>query len=180
MRLFEASSRNVEVNGETVYAIIDGMGVFKSRAIAILAENGIIDPKSGSWHKQQDWLNAFKEIAENVGSNALKLIGQKIPENAKFPPNITDIHQALTAIDKAYHMNHRRGYIGHYTYNKRSDCSGKMVCTTPYPDEFDRGIIISVGQTYKPKNAKNLNVEIDKSAPIRTKGGESTTYIIKW
>ena len=31
----------------------------------------------------------------------------RIPANAKFPPQIKTIEDALGAIDMAYHMNHR-------------------------------------------------------------------------
>jgi len=60
MKLFKASSSSVEVNGETVYSIIDGMGAFKSKALKFLSDNGIEDPKPGKWYKQQAWLDAFK------------------------------------------------------------------------------------------------------------------------
>ncbi len=47
MKTFQAALPNVEVNGETVYSIIDGMGAFKSKAIGILSDNGIVNPKPG-------------------------------------------------------------------------------------------------------------------------------------
>lgn len=47
MAMFVAMTPNAEVNGETVYSIVDGMGAFKSAALKILEKNGIKDPKPG-------------------------------------------------------------------------------------------------------------------------------------
>jgi len=179
MKTFVASSLKVEVNGETIYSVIDGMGAFKSTAIKILAENGIENPKPGNWYGQQLWLNAFKQIAENIGNSTLYSIGQKIPENAKFPPEIDEIDKALSAINVAYHMNHRNGIIGDYKYEKTGDRSAKITCTNPYPDEFDRGIISQMGKKFQPSGSF-VKVNIDESKPTRTKGGDSTTFLISW
>lgn len=180
MKTFQASSPSVEVNGETVYSIIDGMGAFKTKAITILAENGINDPKPGMWFKQQDWLNAFKTISEKVGALTLNTIGQKIPENAQFPPQITEIHGALASINQAYHMNHRNGSIGDYKYEKTGEKSATIVCTNPYPDEFDKGIITAIGRKFKPSGSFSVKVNIDLSKPQRSKGDDSTTYLVTW
>lgn len=180
MKTFQASSPKVEVNGETVYSVIDGMGAFKSKALSILNENGIVDPKPGMWFKQQDWLNAFKTISETVGSHTINTIGQKIPENAQFPPQITEIHGALTSLNQAYQMNHRGGLIGDYKYEKTDDKSGKMTCTNPYPDIFDSGIITAIGREFLPADSYNIKVIIDESQPVREKGADSTTFIISW
>ena len=179
MKTFVASSPKVEVNGETIYSIIDGMGVFKTTAIKILSENGIPDPKPGQWYSQQSWLNAFKNISDKVGQSTLYNIGQKIPENAKFPPEINDIHKALSAIDVAYHMNHRNGEIGNYKYEKTDEHSAKITCTNPYPDEFDKGIIVAMGKKFAPSGA-TVSVKFDENKPSRTKGADSTTYLVSW
>lgn len=179
MKTFVASSPKVEVNGETIYSVIDGMGAFQSTAIKILDENGIVNPEPGKWFSQQSWLNAFKSISEKIGNATLYSIGQRIPENAKFPPEINDIHKALEAINVAYHMNHRNGIIGDYKYEKTSERSAKIVCTNPYPDEFDRGIISQMGKKFQPAGAF-VKVNIDESKPTRTKGGDSSTFLITW
>jgi hypothetical protein len=179
MKVFVASSPKVEVNGETVYAIVDGMGGFKAKATKILEDNGIHDPKPGLWYSQQAWLNAFKTISEQVGNSTLYSIGQKIPENAKFPPEINDIHKALSAIDMAYQMNHRNGTIGNYFYEKTGERSAKFLCTNPYPDEFDKGIIVAMAKKFKLP-VFNLKVVVDETKPIRMKGGDSTTFLVNW
>ena len=180
MKTFQASSPNVEVNGETVYSIVDAMGVFRTKATEILNRNGINNPKPGDWYKQQDWLNAFQEIATQLGAATLYNIGQKIPDNAKFPPEIKEIHQALGIIDVAYKMNHRGGSIGEYKYEKTGEKSAKVVCTNPYPDDFDKGLITAMARKFKPATSTMINVSADTNQPSRAKGADSTVFLVNW
>jgi hypothetical protein len=179
MAMFKAYASKVEVNGETVLSVVDGMGAFKTRALQILAECGIKDPTPGQWYPQQAWLDAFKRIAETIGSNTLYSIGLKIPENAQFPPQIDDVHKALAAIDVAYHMNHRNGEIGHYQYQKAGETNAVVNCPNPYPCDFDRGIIEAMVRKFKPRGGVAI-VEHDNTAPCRKKGAESCSYKINW
>ena len=131
------------------------MSKYKAMAFEILAKNGIKDLKPNEWYPQQAWLDAFKSISETIGPFTLCIIGKKIPENAQWPPEINEIHAALSSIDIAYHMNHRiddkilfnpetgemSEGIGHYKYTITSETTGTMVCNNPYPCDFDRGII---------------------------------------
>ena len=193
MAMFVAKTANAEVNGETVNSIVDGMGTFKAKAIEILSKNGIKDPKPGMWYSQQNWLNAFKEISTTIGSNTLYAIGLKIPENAKFPPQIDSIEKGLGAIDMAFHMNHRingkvlfdpqtgtiHEGIGHYIFEKTGEKEAKMTCPNSYPCDFDRGIIDGMARKFKPAGAL-VQVLHNDAAPCRKKGAESCEYKIKW
>jgi hypothetical protein len=171
---------DVEVNGETVYAIVDGMGIFKSLALELLAENGIENPQPGVWFSQQQWLDAFKKISDKLGEKMLFGIGLKIPENAIFPADIETMEQALQSIDVAYHINHRNGDIGEYRYEGNGLKSAKMICRNPYPCAFDRGIITAIAKRFKPKDSLSVAVTHDDSAPCRVKGDESCTYLVNW
>ncbi|HPA73676.1 MAG TPA: hypothetical protein PKY31_15510 [Spirochaetota bacterium] len=194
MAQFIAFDPKVEVNGETVLSIVDGMGAFKDRAYKFLADNGIQNPEPGKWYPQQSWLNAFKAITQATGDFTLFNIGKKIPENAQFPPEINTMDKALAAIDVAYHMNHRvNGQImfdpgtgkmlegiGHYKFHRAGDREIRMVCENPYPSDFDRGIIEAMAQKFKPAGAGVVIVRLDESQPTRKKGANSCTYTVKW
>jgi len=181
MAQFRAFDRRVEVNGETIRAFIDGMGAFKRKGSELLAAHGIADPQPGRWYLQQSWLDAFKEIADTVGIQTLYAIGQKIPEDAQLPPQIDSLNKALPAIDVAYHMNHRGGEIGHYQVAEKAAKSFKLVCTNPYPCDFDRGIIAAFCQRFRPDGSQtNARVVHDDAAPCRKKGAESCTYLVTW
>jgi len=49
MTQFQALDPRVEVNGETVLSVVAGMGVFRSAALQLLAENGIEFPEPGQF-----------------------------------------------------------------------------------------------------------------------------------
>jgi hypothetical protein len=180
MALYTASSPRVEVNGETVLSVVDGMGAFKNRALKILEDNGISGPKPGEWYAQQNWLNAFKEIAEKLGDKTLFSIGKSIPRNAQFPPDIDSIDKALGAIDVAYHMNHRNGDIGNYKFKLLKDSTGKFLCDNPYPCAFDQGIITAMAERFKPENSNGVNILHPPEAKCRHRGDPGCIYVVKW
>jgi hypothetical protein len=176
MAQFKALDPKVEVNGETVLSILDGMGSFKAIGSRFLEQCGIREPKPGQWYRQQDWLDAFKLIAQKVGDSTLFEIGKKIPENARFPPEVDSVEKALAAIDIAYHMNHRKGEIGHYSFSPAGRREGRMVCDNPYPTEFDRGIIEAMALKFAPY----VDVEVEPGRGSRRDGGNSDSYRIAW
>jgi hypothetical protein len=179
MAQFQAFAPGVEVNGETVLSVVAGLGSFKARAVKTLRDAGIDNPQSGRWYAQQAWLDAFREIAEQLGPNTLYSIGRTIPDSAKFPPTIRGVQGALDAIDVAYHMNHRGGEIGHYRYTGTGERSGMMECRNPYPCEFDKGIIISTANKFRPP-ATSVRVDHDDSRPCRKSGADSCAYRVSW
>jgi hypothetical protein len=179
MALFKAYSPQVQVNGQTVLAIVHGCGAFKDRASAILAQCGLNDPKPGMWYTQQNWLDAFKVISDTIGPTTLLNIGRSIPENADWPPQVNSVETALASIDVAYHMNHRFGEIGHYTFTSTGPNSGKMVCDNPYPCDFDRGIVEAAARKFA-KPGSLVKVIHDDSQPCRKKGQNSCTYLVTW
>ncbi len=176
---FVALSPNVEVLGQTVLAVVEGMGAFRNLALEILKRHGVDSPNPEGWYKQQPWLDSFKEIYERVGKSTLNLIGQKIPENAKFPPEIDSIDKALASINVAYHIDHRGGEIGHYDFTKLGPNRARMVCANPYPCEFDLGLIQSMARRFQPAG-RTPSVTHDETQSCRRKGGASCTYLVAW
>ncbi|MGM0579463.1 MAG: hypothetical protein ACQETL_02210 [Bacteroidota bacterium] len=193
MAQFEAFNKKVEVNKQTVLSVVNSMEKGKDNRLSILIKHGI-DPNEKEWFNQQKWLNAFKDIAENLGSMNLFLIGKAIISNAEFPP-IKDLEEGLKSIDVAYHMNHRldgetmfnnetgklTGGIGYYKLTKFDAINKKaeMVCDNPYPSKFDEGIITQVVNKFKPIGSRP-EVELDRSKEKRNDGANSDTFLISW
>ncbi|MBZ5589171.1 MAG: hypothetical protein LAO05_11470 [Acidobacteriia bacterium] len=196
---YRAFEPGIEVNGQTVNSIVDGFRFLREFPSRILLEEGIgkpaaqglveIDPEA--WYSQEAWLRAFERVGKEMGRPNLFAIGLRIPENAKFPPTITNIHDAIASIDVAYHMNHRKhGHvmydplkatmlegIGHYGYEP---VAGKAMivsrCRNPYPCDFDRGILTAMARRFE-KAALVTHVDAE---PCRERGGESCTYHVGW
>ncbi|BDU77027.1 hypothetical protein [Mesoterricola sediminis] len=179
MRTFEAASQAVEVNGETVLAIVSGLPFGPAQALRVLAAHGIRDPQPGQWFRQQAWLDAFREIAATLGPNTLYAIGRKIPDQARFPAPITSLHRALAAIDEAYRLNHRGGPIGAYRFEADGPGRALLVCDNPYPSDFDRGIITAMAERHRPAGA-DVRVTLDPARPTRKQGGDSCTFVVTW
>lgn len=195
---FKAFEEGIEVNGQTVLSVVDGLGHFKTLSKKYLSNAGVGVVENGEliiipddWYSQQGWLKAFESIAREIGDTSLFKIGAAIPKNAKFPPWVKDVESAIQSIDVAYHLNHRKNGkelfdmqsgrmsegIGHYGYEK---IEGKNMiiseCNNPYPCAFDNGIITAMAQQFEIK----ATVVHDDSKPCRKNGAESCTYIISW
>jgi len=178
MAQFKAYSPNVEVNGETVLSVVKGMGAFRGTALKILSENQIENPQPGKWYPQVFWLNAFKVISEKVGARTLRSIGLKIPETAKFPPQIDSIETALSVLNVAYNMNHRGGNIGKYEFRKTEEKAGNILCQNPYPCDFDEGIIHGTARKFQ-KDLEFVKVT-HADGNCRKNGADSCTYKVSW
>jgi len=179
MAQFKAFAPDVEINGAAVLSVVEAMGTFRQTASNILGEHGIIAPEQGAWYSQQAWLDTFKEIGKTMGGITLRMIGEKIPEVALWPPDVDTVGKALASIDVAYHMNHRGGDIGHYAFEEVGKRSGKMVCENPYPCDFDWGIIESTASKFADEGVHPI-VKHDGSKSCRKKGDDACTYLISW
>jgi hypothetical protein len=189
---------DIEVNAPTVAAIIAGLGYFTNISRRYLSQVGIgsvVDKKlvldMDGWYSQEAWLKAFENIAAQIGDRVLFNIGMSIPENAYFPPWVTDIWSAVRAIDVAYHLNHRKNGqplfnvesgvmsegIGHYGFEPVCG-KNEILCinNNPYPCAFDRGIITAMAQKFET----GVTVLHDDSEECRKHGADSCTYHVYW
>ncbi len=188
-----------QVLGANLQIVLDGFGSFSVLANNILLEEGLgtherhgaVKFEQGNWYPLARWLKALERIGNEFGHYLLYQSGMTTPKNAVFPPTVTDIHSALRCIDVAYHMNHathgesmfnpvtgQMGEgIGHYVY---AHVLGKkqvtIESTTPYPCDFDRGIVIAMAQRFQPSAA----LTHDASKPCRKNGGASCSYHVTW
>ncbi len=193
MAEFVAFDKNVEVNGQTILSVISGMKGFETSARSILSNNGIVDPVPDKWYSQQAWLEAFKEIANKIGSKTLFRIGKMIPENADWPPDVNSIEKALASVDIAYHMNHRISNavmfnpntgvmlegIGNYKYDKTGENQITITSHNPYPCDFDKGIIKSAAIRFVPFGYEIIFKE-NIAQGCRKRGHEECYYIVNW
>ncbi len=189
----------IDINGQTVRVVVDGFRLLKELPSRILLRAGIgtpgpdglvvIDP--AAWYPQQVMLSSLERVASEMGRPNLFVIGLRIPEAARFPDAITDIHEAIAAIDVAYHMNHRKHGkpmfdpetgemtegIGHYGCEP---VAGRAMivcrCHNPYPGEFDRGLLTAMARRFE-RAAEVTHVDTE---PCREHGADSCTYHITW
>jgi hypothetical protein len=190
MAQYVAFRSGVEVLGQSMHSFFQAAKVHSSVARRILVKNGIPRVLPEEWYSQQRWLDVLREIAASIGEHTLYAIGKKVPESAVWPQAITSIEAGLASIDVAYHLNHRvegeilfnaetgamKEGIGHYQCHPDGDRRILMVCHTPYPSVFDRGIITGVARKFKP----TVEVIKDEAQPSRAQGADACTFVVKW
>jgi hypothetical protein len=194
MAQFKTYEPGIEILGKDLVAPLEGMGVFRKMAEDILTSVGLTNIVSDDshWYPLQKYLDAFKLISEKTGESTLFQIGKKVMATAKLPP-MDSVEAALGLMDIAYHMNYRNAKgqilfdpsrnpallegIGHYTCQlvpgKREAI---MVCSSPFPCAYDRGIVTEFAQHYQPQS----KVRHDDSAGCRKTGGDTCQYIVTW
>ena len=182
MANYEPLDDDVEINGQTILAMVEGVSRFSNEyretVREALEEHGVVDPERGDWYPQAAWLNAFGELADDLEPHILDRIGEQIPDAADWPSGISGVKEGLRSIDDAYHQNHRGGKIGHYRFEDGQDRTGRVVCDNPYPCPFDRGIIRAVARQYSP--VEGFVFVEETGDECRRDGGEKCTYTVHW
>lgn len=188
----------VEVHGQDILSFMDalklvpylGDRILKDKKIGTLVA-GSYQIIPGEWYLLTDKIRILQAVLDSVGPTTLKKVGEKIPENAVFPPDIDDIHKAIASINIAYHMNHRKAGvimfdektgkitegIGSYGYQKvEGENKIISVCENPNVSEYDEGILTTMARRFE----SSARIELDTTQPSRRTGGESCTFIITW
>jgi hypothetical protein len=192
MVMFKVFEQGMNVNGQTINSIAEAFSSVKFIVDSYFRQTGLpknSEIKDTEWYSQQAYLDAFKLIAERVGTTTMFTIGKKIPENAQFPPDINNIEKALASIDIAYHMNHKNASgqvlfnngtmlegIGHYDYTKLPGNKAEIKCENPYHCDFDKGIITTMATRFN----QNAKIKHDDSKGCRKTGSSSCHFIVEW
>lgn len=177
MAEYESFDNNVEVNGQTVLAFVQGVpSAFEEHAVEILAEHGITEPTVDEWYPLQAWLDAFEEIETHLGAATVNRIGESIPANADWPSSVEVVLAGLEMINDAYHLNHRNGEIGYYDAEQVDEQTIQVHCKNPYPCTFDQGIISAIAQQYAHGQAVFVT---EISEHCRSDGGDECVYQVE-
>ncbi|MCP3099833.1 hypothetical protein LZ198_13240 [Myxococcus sp. K15C18031901] len=172
--------QGVEVVGQSILAIVNGMELAQARALRILAENGITPLEAKTWYPMPALLKSFSLVFEKIGPSTVRTIGRKIPDSAHFPPDIDTLEKGLRAVDMAYRMNHRgKGAIGGYHYEPVDKRNAKMRCDNPYPCDLDYGLLEAITDRFRPKDSLWVRIEHDPKS-CRRRGDGACTYNISW
>lgn len=195
MKQFDMGNPDIESIGGTILSVVNGIKTSFSQKIIqeILKNNGLENIEADKWYPTQKWLNSFRTIYEEIGANTVFLTGMAIPDNALLPPEINTIEAALSAINIAYHMNHRlngeplfdpssekmKDMIGNYKCNIIGDRKVQMICDNPYSCDFDKGLIEGFAKKFKSSGSSAVNV-VHSDKGCRKKGDDSCEYTVSW
>lgn len=180
--MISTANINAEVIGGSVQIIIQAMGNVREMGLKILKENGIdTNIAPDGWVNLDKWINSLKVIEKSFGPNTLFMIGKKVPEIIQFPK--LDFESAMNSINMSYLGTHKNldKTINYYKFTRKGDKAATVICTNPYPSDFDRGLISGLSRKFPPTNAKGIvDVQLDETKPSRKTGGTSCTFNLTW
>ena len=163
------------VSGGNILSMLAAMGPFRRRGEQILEERGIrmVDPEG--WYPLEPYVRALEDIRARMGPNTLYQIGRQIPNHVTLPPGIDTFEKVLASFGMAFDMNHR-GPQGVITYEAQDERRGTIVTGTPYPCDFDRGVIS--GFFHKLLSTR-IQVDKREGAPCKAAGDATCTYDVR-
>ncbi|WP_226482453.1 4-vinyl reductase [Natrinema amylolyticum] len=177
---FDGALEDAEVIGRSPLSYIaagESVSSFVGKQITSkLAEYGLEDIESDEWYPLEIPLAMLYDMRDEYGAVRMQNMGQNVPQHVEFPPELTEVDNALRAIDTAYHQNHRGSEIGFYEFQTEGSSEGVMTCENPYPCEFDKGLIRGVAKKFA-----NNPVEVEEVGDqCRSDGDQCCEYRIKW
>ncbi|ELZ11750.1 hypothetical protein C478_11270 [Natrinema thermotolerans DSM 11552] len=177
---FEASLEDAEVIGRSPLSYIaagESISSFVGKEITSkLAEYGLEEIEPDEWYPLQVPLAMLYDMRDEYGDVRMRNMGQNVPEHVEFPPDLSEVDNALRAIDTAYHQNHRGSEIGSYEFQQEGPNAGVMICENPYPCEFDKGLIKGVAKKF----ADNPVQVEEVGDQCRSDGDHRCEYRVEW
>ena len=163
------------VSGGNILSMLAAMGPFRKRGEQILEEHSIKNVEADAWFPLDAYVASLEAIRARMGPNTLYQVGRQIPNHVPLPPGIDTFEKVLASFGMAFDMNHR-GMQGVITYETQGDRNATIVTGTPYPCDFDRGVIS--GFFHKLLSTR---VVVDKPAhaPCKAAGHDTCTYVVR-
>lgn len=150
MPLFHAYSPDTEVSGRIISPVAFGIPNYADLMSTIFSDYGKIeDIQIEQWYNQQNFLDVLKVVLEKFGPNTAFTLGKRVTES--YPHQFTNLKTALLAVDQIYQANHRNGDAGYcklFSFSAERKLA-ELQCFTPYPAEFQRGLLVSMARKYK-------------------------------
>ncbi|HKO16106.1 MAG TPA: hypothetical protein VJU87_07700 [Gemmatimonadaceae bacterium] len=135
------SDSDALVLGGNILSLLAAMGAFRRTGEQILASRGIQDISPEKWYPLRQYCDALTTIEQKMGPNTLFRIGTEIPNFIPLPPGLDTFEAVLGSFAPAFSMNHRGAGAGGITHSQSGPHEGRIVSGTPYPCDFDRGVI---------------------------------------
>lgn len=138
-------TRSVEVRGSALDAIVTAVSTLapatRMRVQSILADEGVLHVSASEWYPLEDYLETLRSIEDAVGSSVLRRIGMELHLHTDDGGDATDPQSVLSTLDDVYASLHRGPEAGGFEFRSTDATGGTVRSTTPYPDDFDRGIL---------------------------------------
>ncbi len=155
---FICDDPNALVRAANVKATLDAFKLVPAIGTRIVEKHHLTvdDLRPDNFIRVQRWLDALKEIQELVGEAKLRDVGRRIVEHADIPSLGTE--DILLALDAIFYDNHK-GDVGHYRSRRRDDGCVEVKCETPYPRNFEWGLVEGFCRNAKAARGARYSVE---------------------
>jgi hypothetical protein len=134
------------VSGRDVLSMLAATGAFRKTAEQLLHEHGITGVEGAGWYSLPAYAETLRELEQRVGPNAVFRIGKEIPSHIELPAGLDTFEKVAASFGPAFAMNHRNAGNGSLEYEITGPESATIVAGTPYPCDFDRGVIMGFFQ----------------------------------
>ncbi|HEX8243143.1 MAG TPA: hypothetical protein VF541_06600 [Longimicrobium sp.] len=161
------------VSGGNILSMLAAMGPFRKRGEQILSEHGISNVDVEAWYPLPAYVASLRTIGLKMGPNTLLQIGKQIPHHVPLPPGLDTFEKVLASFGIAFDMNHRGVSPGTITYDLHSERSADITTGTPYPCEFDRGVIQGFFQVLL---GTRVNVQHGQAGGCKNDGAATCTH----
>lgn len=168
-------SSGIEVTGRTLHALHTSLG---NDAAPLLAAYGLHHVQAETWYPYSIFRDILAEIEAHYATATLVRIGMNIPTTWVYPL-VESLGEALFSLDALYQANHRGPALGGYEADQRAERTIRMVHTTPYPTEFEYGILCGIAQRYRPTDSMGVRV-LRQDSPSRKYGDAFCIYTVTW
>ena len=134
------------VSGRNVLAMLAAMGAFRKMAEQLLTDRGITNVSPEAWYSLAPCAEVMHDLETKIGPNAVFRIGKEIPNHIELPPGLDSFDRVAGSFGPAFALNHRNAGAGGIEHEITAPGSATIVSGTPYPCDFDRGVILGFFQ----------------------------------
>lgn len=176
MAQFVAFDKNAKASGRGLVVMVKGIRLVKNEAetTELLQKYNLYPLLDTEWYLQQDVLDILRELNQTADLVAL---GMSMPEPELFP-ELRTIPDALNMLNIAYQMDHQGENVGEYRFLHTGHHIGRMNCHTPYPADFDFGLLYAILKHYQSEDM--MYIDWDRSRKNRKDGADSCEFILEW
>ncbi len=142
---FVCPDPHAQVRAANVRATLDAFQLRPSIGQRLIERHSLAvsDLRPENFMPVQRWLDALKEIQQEIGTGLVHRVGMALLQNADFPPQFDSIDAVFANMDAIYYANHR-GDVGHYKTSRSPEGIWTIECATPYPRHFEHGAVEGV------------------------------------
>ena len=164
------------MSGGNILSLLGAMQAYRSMGERALAQHGIANVEARRWYPLDAFVAALGAMRQLVGAEALYRIGREIPNHIELPPGLDSFDAVAGSFGPAFALNHRGAGAGGITHTITGPGSARIVTGTPYPCEFDRGVIDGF---FHARLGVRCVIEPDDGAECKGRGGQSCTYVVR-